>query len=482
MNRAGRTLGRELLADYRELGKLPPEPAILILLGKGHNGGDALLAADEICQHHPEAEVFVLPMQPMEECRSLTRRALDGLQRHPKVQVVPLARVQNHHFAICLDGLLGMNFRPPLREAARQILRMVNRHTGIRLRAAVDLPSGLGDEDAYQADFTYATGIAKAPLFDSALAEKVGRIRYLDIGFFDGGYDGAHAFGESVLHPQVLAPLRKLRPAVCDKRTFGHLFVLSGSRSMPGALLMSVRAALHSGVGLLTAFAPESVAAQFAAVLPEVMWIPWPETPEGGLALEGRHLLRQHIGRADALLAGSGLGREPETLELIRSLVEEVSAPIVLDADALMPEILDAAKGRHPEFGSLVATPHAGEFKRMAGRETTDYESRALLQYCRELQLTTVLKGHMTRVCNGERIVNATFGGPVLARGGSGDMLAGLAGGMLAQTPHEPFGAACCAVAWHGLAAQRLAREKGAQAVITTDLIGQLGPVLREGV
>lgn len=479
MNRAGRSLGRALLADYNELAPLPGAPALLVLLGKGHNGGDALLAADEICQLCPDAQVSILPIQPVEECRSLTRRVLESLLKRPGAQLISLPRVLSGAFDICLDGLLGMRFTPPVREPARQVIEKVNKHPAIRFRVAVDLPSGLGDQ-AFLADITYATGIAKTPLFDPAKSSAIGRIRYLDLGFFKDGYDGEHTSAEDILLKCVLNPLRQLRPADCDKRSYGHLFVMCGSRSMPGALLMNVKAALKSGVGLVTAFAPESVAAQFAAIVPEAMWVPWPETPDGGLALEGRHLLHEKLGHADALLMGSGIGREPETIELVRGFVQELQVPTILDADALMPGVIDAISKRVSGSGPVILTPHAGEFQRIARLDTSGYDAGTLRDFCQRQGLITTLKGAITRICDGTKILNATFGGPVLARGGSGDILAGLTGSMLAQCSHDPYTAACRAVAWQGLAAHRLALHAGAQAVCTTDIIEHLGPVLRE--
>lgn len=479
MSRAGRSLGQAVLADFAEIGRFPSQASILVLLGKGHNGGDALIAAGEILKHFPKVEVSILPAQPLEDCRTLTRRALDELQRTGRAQIVTQIKALSSAFTLCLDGVLGMNFKPPMREPYGQFIKAINGHERITLRAAVDLPSGLGD-GGFRADFTYATGIAKAPLFDPANAAEVGRVRYLDIGFFDASYDGPASVGEDVLLPEVLNPLRGLRPAQSDKRTFGHLFVLSGSRDMPGALLMSVKAALRSGVGLVTVFAPESVAPHFAAAVPEAMWVPFPETPDGGLALEGRHLLQKHAGKATALLTGSGLGREPETLQLVKDCLGTLNLPTVVDADALMPEVIAASAQRAPDAGPVVLTPHAGEFKRLSGRGSADYDSAALKAYCREHSVVTLFKGAISRISDGEQIANATFGGPVLARGGSGDILAGLCGGLLAQRPTDGFSVACMASAWHGLAASHLARRLGPQAVTTTDLLDHLGPVLRD--
>ncbi|QYY35629.1 NAD(P)H-hydrate dehydratase [Ruficoccus sp. ZRK36] len=480
MNHAGRAVGRVILEDFGELTAMPSRLRLLVLVGKGHNGGDALLAADEILKRHGGAEVQVLLRSDKKELRSLTLRPLDDLLKSSRASLCNELSYRQEAFDIVIDGLLGMQFRPPLREDLATLLSEVNARTGIRFRAAVDLPSGLGDPEAFQADFTYATGIAKTPLFDPANAAKIGRLRYLDIGFFQLPYEGKRCCAENILPDGALAELAGLRSPLCDKRTYGHLFVLSGSRSYPGALLMSVKAALSSGVGLLTAFAPESLCAQYAAAVPEAMWVPWPETPEGGLALEGWHLLQERLPRADAILCGSGIGREPETLQLVKDLVERTELPLVLDADALQPEMAHAAAARPANAGSVILTPHMGEFMRLAGRESAEYSHEALMDFSKIHRVVTILKGPHTHICDGAQVALSPRGGPVLARGGSGDILAGITGGLLAQRPGEPFETACRAPLWHGAAADRLARTKGQISVHTTDLLDHLGPVLRE--
>jgi NAD(P)H-hydrate epimerase len=480
MNSAGRGVGRAVLQDFGELAEMPSRLRVLVLAGKGHNGGDALLAADEILRRHGGGEVQVLLRADKKELRGLTLRALEDLLKSSRASMCNELTYRQESYDIVLDGLLGMQFHPPLKDDLASLLREVNAHRGIRFRAAVDLPSGLGDADAFQADFTYATGIAKSPLFDPAHADKAGRLRYLDIGFFQLPYEGPCAFGESILPDAALAALGGLRPPRCDKRTFGHLFVLSGSRSYPGALLMSVKAALSSGVGLLTAFAPESLAAQYAAAVPEAMWVPWPETPTGGLALEGWHLLQEKLPRADAILCGSGIGREPETLQLVKDLVTRTDLPLALDADALQPEIAQAAAARPANAGPVVLTPHMGEFMRLSGRESAEYARGALMDFSKKHRIVTVLKGPHTRVCDGSQVALSPRGGPVLARGGSGDLLAGITGGLLAQNAKDAFASACRAVLWHGAAADHLARTKGQVAVHTTELLAHMGPALRE--
>jgi NAD(P)H-hydrate epimerase len=233
---------------------------------------------------------------------------------------------------------------------------------------------------------------------------------------------------------------------------------------------MTTLAALRSGAGLVTAFVPESLVPAFAARAPEAMWVGWPETPSGGLALEGRHLLNAKLVRATALVIGPGLGRDAETLALAADLVKASATPLVIDADALQSEIVRAGKAPR------VLTPHAGEFARIA-------KNAELGTFAKKAGATVVLKGSPTRVAGGDGAVyHSFFGGPVLARGGSGDVLAGLIGGLLAQAPSEPLLAAARGVVWHGLAADALARMHGQVSVQTTQLLDFLPTVLRESV
>ena len=502
MTLAGRALGRAILKDYRECQSILKKPHILVLAGKGHNTGDAIIAADEIFRMHPDAKVTLILTSEEASLKPLVKRALGDLKKIMGVQlrlenfetgvdsIAPDLNIRLENLAgkqgfdLCIDGILGMQFHPPIREDVARLLRTVNAFERIGLRAAVDLPSGIGDEvdrsHCFRADFTYATGVAKSPLFFEGNAPVVGRIRYLDIGFFDRESPGA---ATSILLPSILDKLRQWRPSISDKRSFGHLFVLGGSRAMPGALLMSVKAALKSGVGLVTAFAPESVAAPFAAAAPEAMWVPWPETPSGGLALEGKHLLLERINRANALLMGPGMGLEDETQLLLKEFVGELPLRLVLDADALQPKTIDRVEQRPAEAEPVVITPHWGEFIRLTRWDASVESSTALRDFCKNKNLITVLKGRITRIGKDDGVsplMHSIFGGPVLARGGSGDLLCGLIAGLLSQPHGDVFEAACRGVTWHGMAADALARERGSVSITITEFLDFLPKVLRQ--
>ncbi len=460
MNQAGEAVALAVLRDFAEIGAFSRLGRILVVAGKGHNGGDALIAVQKILEQHPRATAEVLLVYGVKDLRPLALRAWQVLQQKfpDQVNTVTLRNLGTN-YELMLDGLFGYNFRSPLDRRARAALRAVNARPAT-MRVAVDLPSGLDDQDAFRADFTYATGIVKTPLLGLPHA---GRLRYLDLGFFQAQSTAANL----VLTAGALRALRGWRDPVTDKRKQGHLFILGGSLSYPGAVLMSVLAALRSGVGLVTAFAPESLVSAFATQAPEAIWVGWPETPAGGLALEGCNLLVARWARATALVIGPGLGLEQETLAMARDIVGAAKVPVLLDADALQPEVVRA--GRSP----LVLTPHAGEFVRIAGKVS-------LAKYTRETGATVVLKGSVTRIASGRKIYHSFFGGPVLARGGSGDLLAGIIGSQLALSPRDPVTAACRGVVWHGRAADALARAHGTVAVRTTQVLDYLGEALRE--
>jgi NAD(P)H-hydrate epimerase len=357
--------------------------------------------------------------------------------------------------------VFGFQFRPPVDAPTAALFTWANTHPSIQLRAAVDLPSGLGErngETVFRADFTYATGIVKSPVLKETNAKWVGRVRYLDLGFFD---DSAPPSAEQVLTSPVLASLAKLRPSQSDKRKFGHVFVVGGSLSYPGAVMLAVRAALRSGAGLVTAFVPEKLVPYYAAEHPEAMWVGCPVGKSGGLNSKTLPLIRKRLKRANALLVGPGLGAAPETIAMVKKLAAECPVPLVLDADAQRAEVVAARKGK-----PFICTPHAGEYQRI--EKALEKAPAAVV----------TLKGPITRVLSSAVSYFSLHGGPVLARGGSGDILAGLTGGLLAQTPDNLLLAACRAVTWHGLAADLLARTHGQVVVETSQLLEQLGPAL----
>ncbi len=490
MRSVGQKLGRDILREYRVSRYSGSSLSVLGMIGKGHNGGDALLGIHELVQLGVVDSATIAIAGDRKSLRPNTERALELLESafaETQIKVFEVetdddlqsvldanSDCQEGKFDICIDGLVGMQFQPPLRGGSRCLVDWANQQLEIRLRIAIDLPSGIGDtsdSDPFMADITFATGIFKTPLSHTFLEKKIGCIRYLDIGLVNEPMDS----DKRILVDESLNPLRGRRQTHVDKRSYGHLVILAGSRQMPGALIMSVRSALKSGVGLVTVCAPESIVPQAAAIVPEAMWIPWPETQAGGLSFRGLDLIRPVQMESTALLVGPGMGGDGETISMLIELLKRWTGSIVMDADALQQRVL------HWVQGNCIATPHLGEFKRVAGLERSigniDDEIK---RFSRSHSVVLALKGPLTRITDGDRIYLNTTGNSVLARGGSGDILAGLTAGLLAQSPQSPLEVACRSAFWHGKAADLLASRKGQVAVRTTELLDCLSGALDE--
>jgi hydroxyethylthiazole kinase-like uncharacterized protein yjeF len=206
----------------------------------------------------------------------------------------------------------------------------------------------------------------------------------------------------------------------------------------------------------------------FVASCPEVMWVPLPETPNGGLALEGLGKVRQFLDRADALVMGPGIGMEEESHALIREVAKLFSKPVLLDADGLRPQIIEPLKDRK----NLVLTPHAGELERLQEKQTVD-------SYLTGFAGILVKKGPHPQVLTKASRLHLFSGSTVLARGGSGDLLSGIIGSLLARGDRTLEESVALGVLWHGRAAEALARQNGQEAVSAMQVLDFLSFALR---
>ena len=464
MNRAARGVGDEALAL---LGRKPER--ILVLAGKGNNGADAFLAALRCARAGTEIVAVFAEGGP---ARPQAQRAWSVRKKGVRIGIVAAANLRQlatHEFDLIFDGILGQGFRSPLSPELRAFLRTSDALRGLRI--AVDLPSGLGDDatgPAFRADLTVSIGCLKRPLLSPKAAPFVGRLRVLDIGLPLGETE------EACVTATSLTALRKPRRARSDKRHHGRLLIVGGSERMPGAVLMNTASALRSGAALVTTCLPESVRTKAAVAYPEAMWRGLLAGKDGTLSIANLKELRPLIADKDAILLGSGMGEK--AAGLIRAVAAAVTGALVLDADALRPTVIAATK----KVSVLVLLPHAGEFKRLSGRPASVETARA---YARRTKSIVVLKGPLTCVTDGLRVLHVPFGGPVLARGGSGDLLAGIVTSVLARR-HElglsAFDAVVLAATWHARAADWLRENKGEEAVRTTELLAGLSPVLRD--
>ncbi len=266
------------------------------------------------------------------------------------------------------------------------------------------------------------------------------------------------------------------RPSTAHKGTFGHLFVLAGSRGFTGAGRLVCEAANRSGVGLVTLGIPESLADVAACTLVEAMSLPLPGTTAESLALDALEPALLFAKDKSAVVLGPGLSRHAETTDLVHQFTRACPVPLLIDADGLnaLSENLDTLSARVQAHTPWILTPHPGEMARLTNSDTktiqNDRESVAIA-FAKTYEVVLVLKGAGTLVAGPDgRCACNTTGNQGLASGGTGDVLSGIIGGLLAQNM-PPFDAACIGVYLHGLAADLAIQGKSARSLIASDVI-----------
>lgn len=470
----GESTAKRFLAEFSSI--LPDAPKILVLAGKGHNGADAIATAKEIIKNFSNAEI-TLATPNVNQLKPLTKKCLYELRNTAKklyeLNLEQISKLAEENFDLLIEGLAGLNFRPPARESLLEQIRVANTLRS-RIKISMDIPAGAAQteqKEIFRADITYSNAIAKSALFEEFNRPYTGRIRYVDIGFFKQTY--AKKFFEDakkfIATTEVLSPLKKLRHAISDKRSYGHLLVIAGSEQYAGAALLNVSAALRTGVGLVTALVPKHLVASFAAAQPSAIWLGCETVEGGGIKTISKFPER----KPTAILAGSGLGNEESTKEFVAKILRKYSdVPRVLDADAINCELASI-----PHSTTQILTPHIGEFLRLAD----DASEHSLIKACEKYNSIIAQKAPITKVCNGKTITICTEASPVLARGGSGDILAGLTAGLLAraelnqQNEYAPIAASI----WLGLAAQHTFANFGETALATSDILNSLAPALK---
>ena len=284
----------------------------------------------------------------------------------------------------------------------------------------------------------------------------------------------------------VFASIRPREPD-SHKGSYGHVLLAAGSRRYRGAANLAAEGALRAGAGIVTLAAVEPVIAAAAARLPECCLLPCPEGPDGGLGATAADSLLAARQKASVLLMGPGMGNTPDTRALVRALAAGAACTVVLDADALNAAAAMLAAGEplpRPAAGfELILTPHPGEMARLTGLAPAEIAADrpgVAARYAEMWGCTVVLKGHRTLIAAPDgRLWQNTTGNAGLARGGSGDVLAGMTAGLAACGLPAPE-AAACAVWLHGAAADRCARRLGQYGMLPHDLLADLGAIFAE--
>jgi NAD(P)H-hydrate epimerase len=438
---------------------------IVVVCGKGNNGGDGLAIARQIALRHSPKSLDVALAWPASEFRgdaaaNWRMLSLTGVRVSERIE--PATRAAT----LVVDALLGTGLDGPARGTALEWIREIN--TGFPQAAivSVDVPSGL--HEAGECVRPAATVTFTAPKVEQVLpptCDYTGELHVVRIGTPPAMLEGDAALWLSLSEPSLFRRLLAPRRRGAHKGDFGHVLVIGGAAGKGGAAAMSGLAALKAGAGLVTVAASESERPAITSLAPELMT----QAPT------------DDTGDRDVVAIGPGLGRDPEWVGLAQRLFAQSPLPMVVDADGLNALAGTAFEGPGPW---RVLTPHPGEMGRLAELGTADIQADRLgvaRRFAAERRVVLVLKGQRTLVAfpDGRVFVNPT-GTPAMATAGSGDILTGLIAGLLAQWPDHREEALLAAVWLHGRAGEIGAGEIGEQALTATDLLKFLPAAIRD--
>jgi ADP-dependent NAD(P)H-hydrate dehydratase / NAD(P)H-hydrate epimerase len=489
MESAGAAVARFVMQELSQMVR------IVVLCGKGNNGGDGFVAARILAVATYDVDVLLLG-----RAAEVSGDARIALERLAEVDLVPVEVDDEPALAgaavtellgsaeLFLDAVLGTGFRPPLRGLAAALRERLAAHPATPM-VSVDLPSGwdadsrnFEEPDAYRSDAVVTFTAPKLAHVSGFLTQ--GPVMVAAIG-------SPEAAVRSKTNLHWAGSAKRIadtpRPPDSNKGKFGHVAVVTGARGRAGAAAMASYAALRAGAGLVTAAVPESVLDLVAAMAPELMTEPLRETARGSIALANLDdaWFRKFLEKKDVVAIGPGLGQEAETQQFALRLIKlcgEQKIAMVLDADCL--NAIAEQKYRLDGRGrTLVLTPHPGEMARLLGKSIpavqADREGIAH-SYATEHQVTLVLKGWRTLIAHPDgRIAINTTGNPGLAKGGSGDILTGITAALVAQFPDRAAEAVEAAVYLHGLAADFAVAEGDEHTLLATDVCDHLATAYR---
>ncbi|MDA8424175.1 MAG: NAD(P)H-hydrate dehydratase [Nitrospiraceae bacterium] len=458
-----------------------------IICGKGNNGGDGLALARRLSIRGTAVRVALLA-----PFSSVSGEAKVNLAVLRKMDVDIKQSASLRYLAeivlwadILVDAMLGVGLSSPLKGLYAQAVDMIN--ASGRPVVAVDIPTGIDADSgavmgtAIKADLTVTMALLKRGLVLFPGAGHAGAVRVADIGIPSEVIE-KEKINIRVLNRESLLGIMGRRETDAHKGDFGHLLVVAGSLGKAGAAVMTAKGALRAGAGLVSVATPAGLVPIVQQQVFESMCIPSAESIDGTIGIGAENELIKAAMKMSACAIGPGLSTHYETVRMVRNFVQQVTVPVVIDADGLnaLAGSLDVLrKAQVP----VIMTPHPGEMARLLGISTADVQKDRLgmaSSFAAKYKVTLVLKGAGTVVAtpDGRRYVNST-GNPGMATGGTGDVLTGMIGSLLAQG-YSSLQSACLGVYLHGRAGDLAAQEKGEASMIAGDLIEKIPEAIKE--
>lgn len=478
MENAGLRAAEIVAKKHSELGF---SSEILVFAGKGKNGGDALVVARQLVAMGRRVRLFLL--HSFDAYKDESKQNLEILLEQKIRPIVldnvgPLEEYFNSATGpfLCVDGLLGIGFRGPLAGLFADVVDMLNAKSGfmisLDIATGVDATTGQVIGQSIHADLTIAFGFAKLGHFIAPGALHRGELQIVDIALPTGFRTDGHIHA---LSKNTVAPLLKRRDQYGHKNSFGHTLLFGGSKGMLGAISMASRACLRVGTGLATVVTWEDAYEQLLVrVDDELMVRPlYLDEKRYGEYKDGIHYFSSAV-------VGPGMGTDEKAQKVLADFIDYFRGPLVIDADGITilanPEI--RAK-LHNRKNPTILTPHPGELSRLLGvpkDQVVDNPKEMVERAAEETNAVVLLKGATTFISGGDGHVFLNhYPNDGMATAGSGDVLAGMIGGIVGQQKMDPRDAVCLGVYLHSMAGDLAAKRLGHRSMTASDIISHLG-------
>jgi len=459
-----------------------PRAPVVIVAGRGNNGGDGFVIARHLKRAHIPVEVWLLGRP--EEVRGDAARALAAWKRARGVTHVladaDLGRVRARltRAAVVVDALFGTGLNAPVEGLAAAVVEAINASDAPVF--AVDIASGLSADTgmplgaAVRATVTATFALPKIGQLVYPGVEHTGLLAVVDIGIPPEAVAAVNPRA-SLLEAEELGALLPPRRRDANKGTYGHVLVIATSRGKTGAGVLATEGAARAGAGLTTLAVPATLQPILEARVLEAMTAALPDTGDGAAAAGDERAFAELLAGRSVVVCGPGLGQAPPTRAFVAEVVRRTTAPLVLDADGL--NSVAGTTLLSQRAGPTVLTPHPGEMARLVGSDVPAVQ-RDRIGAARTLARTSgavvVLKGAHTVVASPDGgVAISPTGNPGMASGGTGDVLAGVVGGFIAQGL-TLFDAAALGVFVHGAAADAVAARQGEVGLLARDIIAEL--------
>ena len=448
-----------------------------IFCGKGNNGGDGLAIARMLA--HLKCTVIVYILEFGHKGTDDFQTNLARLHQYPEINICFIQTEENFHELnkndIVVDALFGSGLNRGLEGVTAKLVNHINQ-SGCAI-ISIDIPSGLFTDHSSlghtitKADHTLSFQCYKKAFLMAENSEFIGELHILEIGLHPDFYKTVNSKLE-LIDENVIRSIYKPRNRFGHKGSFGHALIVAGSYGKIGAAILSAKACLRSGVGLLSCHIPKCGYDILQTTIPEAMVM-----TDFNSSFNTK--IDDDFTKYKAIGIGPGIGTASETKMMLREIFEKYKLPVVLDADALNSIASQKDMLKLIPANSIL-TPHPKEFERLFGETANEFDRIDLAsQKAKELNVIVVLKGHHTFIAtpDGNNFFNST-GNAGMATGGSGDVLTGIITGLLAQG-YTSAESAILGVYLHGLAGDIAAKKYSMEAMIAGDIIESLKEVYR---